>query len=84
LNPNKLLPVIVHIHGGAFFAGSGGPSISGGDYFMDSGDVIFVSIQYRLGPLGFLSSGSAEMPGNFGMKDQALAIKWVHNYILGR
>lgn len=82
MNPNsRKLPVMIYIHGGGFFAGAGGPSFSGGDYFMDSGDVVMVSIQYRLGPLGFLSSGDDSMSGNFGLKDQALAIKWVRDNI---
>lgn len=74
-------PVIVYIHGGAFFAGTGGPSVSGPDYFMDSNDVIFVTMNYRLGPLGFLSTGDVNMPGNFGLKDQAMAIEWVKKNI---
>lgn len=74
-------PVVVYIHGGAFFAGTGGPSVTGADYFMDSNDVIFVTMNYRLGPLGFLSTGDSNMPGNFGLKDQALAIEWVRKNI---
>lgn len=48
---------------------------------MDTEDVIFVAISYRLGPLGFLSTGDEKMSGNFGLKDQALAIKWVKDNI---
>jgi juvenile-hormone esterase len=48
---------------------------------MDSSDVIFVTMNYRLGPLGFLSTGDSHMPGNFGLKDQALAIEWVKKNI---
>lgn len=66
---------------GGFFAGAPGPSFTGGDYFMDSEDAIFVSISYRLGPLGFLSTGDENMSGNFGLKDQAMAIKWVKDNI---
>jgi juvenile-hormone esterase len=46
-----LLPVIIYIHGGGFFAGTAGPSITGADYFMDTEDVVFVTMNYRLGPL---------------------------------
>lgn len=77
----KQLPVIVYIHGGGFFAGAAGPSISGADYMMDTEDVIVVTMSYRLGPLGFLSTGDSNMSGNFGLKDQAMAIKWVKNNI---
>lgn len=73
--------MIFYIHGGGFFAGTAGPSITGADYFMDSGDVLFVTMNYRLGPLGFLSTGDSSMPGNFGLKDQALAMKWVKENI---
>lgn len=48
---------------------------------MDSEDIIFVSISYRLGPLGFLSTGDENMSGNFALKDQAMAIKWVSENI---
>lgn len=73
--------MIVYLHGGGFFAGTASPSITGADYFMDTEDVIFVTMNYRLGPLGFLSTGEGSMPGNFGLKDQALAIKWVKDNI---
>lgn len=48
---------------------------------MDSEDVIFVTMNYRLGPLGFLSTGDKYMPGNFALKDQAMAIKWTKDNI---
>lgn len=48
---------------------------------MDTEDVIVVTMSYRLGPLGFLSTGDENMSGNFGLKDQALAIKWVSDNI---
>jgi carboxylesterase type B len=40
-----------------------------------------VSINYRLGPFGFLSSGNTELPGNQGIWDQIEALKWVQNNI---
>ncbi|KAG4073456.1 hypothetical protein HA402_000680 [Bradysia odoriphaga] len=74
---NKLLPVMVFIHGGGFFAGSPSPSALGPQYFMKNGEVIFVAMSYRLGVLGFLSTGDEHSSGNFGFKDQALALRWV-------
>ena len=71
----------MYIHGGGFFAGTAGPSIDGADFVMDTQDVVMVHMNYRLGPMGFMSTGDANMPGNFGLKDQALAIKWVKNNI---
>ena len=45
------------------------------------GDVVVVSMQYRVGPLGFLSLGSESAPGNAGLLDQQLALQWVHQKI---
>lgn len=72
---------MVFIHGGAFFAGGINPAIVGPEYFMDSGDVILVAMQYRLGALGFLATGDSSSPGNFGLKDQTMALKWVQDNI---
>ncbi|KAK3894076.1 hypothetical protein Pcinc_002178 [Petrolisthes cinctipes] len=72
------LPVLVFIHGGAhFFNGNEDfpPTI-----FMDY-DVIYVGVQYRLGVLGFLSTEDSIIPGNFGLKDQLLALRWIQNNI---
>lgn len=44
-------------------------------------NVILVTIQYRLGSLGFLSTGKADFPGNAGLFDMAMAIEWTKNYI---
>lgn len=44
-------------------------------------DVVLVAINYRLGALGFFSTGTADAPGNAGMKDQALALKWIQRNI---
>ena len=48
--------------------------------FMDR-NVVVVTINYRLGPLGFLSMGNEEVPGNAGLRDQSLALKWVNKNI---
>ncbi|XP_068144436.1 juvenile hormone esterase-like [Drosophila tropicalis] len=77
----ELLPVMVYIHGGGFFSGSYSPLTSGAEYFMDTQSVILVTISYRLGPLGFLSTADDNMLGNFGLKDQNLALKWVRENI---
>lgn len=51
--------------------------------FLMMEDIVFVSINYRLGVLGFLSleDTSLEVPGNAGMKDQVLALRWIRNNI---
>lgn len=74
------LPVIVWIHGGAFYFGN----IAKYDPspLAVTGKVIIASIQYRLGIFGFLSSGNMEeAPGNVGLHDQVMAIKWIRQHI---
>ncbi|XP_059491214.1 carboxylesterase 1E-like [Neocloeon triangulifer] len=78
IDPTANLPVVVFIHGGAFFSGSS--RIYGGNKFMDH-DVVLVVPHYRLGPLGFLSLQTDEIPGNAGMLDQVEALKWIQKYI---
>ncbi|XP_066966083.1 juvenile hormone esterase-like isoform X1 [Macrobrachium rosenbergii] len=72
------LPVMVFIHGGAFF--SGGINWYAPYVLMNEG-VVFVIIQYRLGILGFLSTEDDVIPGNFGVKDQVLALQWIQENI---
>ncbi|THD81941.1 MAG: carboxylesterase family protein [Phenylobacterium sp.] len=79
-------PVIVWIHGGAFVGGFGSEGIYDGTKFAQRG-VILVSINYRLGILGFLAHPglSAESPhgvsGNYGLMDQIEALRWVQRNI---
>ncbi len=75
----KGYPVLFWIHGGAFSYGGclGGYSPK---YFMDE-DVIVVSINYRLGLFGFLSTGDNVIPGNNGLKDMVVGLKWVQENI---
>ncbi|XP_060845477.1 uncharacterized protein LOC132925065 [Rhopalosiphum padi] len=77
---NDLLPVMVWIPGGGFSSGHGGMSLYGPQYLLDK-DVVVASFNYRVGPLGFLSTEDDILPGNYGMKDQVLALKWVKNNI---
>ncbi|XP_069697219.1 juvenile hormone esterase-like [Periplaneta americana] len=79
-NSPQKLPVIVFIHGGKFVFGSGASVASAPDFIMNE-DVIFVTINYRLGVLGFFSTGDDEAPGNFGLKDQVAALRWVQHNI---
>lgn len=81
LPKKKLLPVLVFIHGGSFTAGSADPSYFGPDYLMDTQEVVVVTINYRLGVLGFMASGDASCKGNFGLKDQNMALQWIHDNI---
>ncbi|XP_014290283.1 esterase FE4 [Halyomorpha halys] len=74
----KLLDVLAFIHGGAFILGKSGyhgPSI------LLEKDVVLVTFNYRLGPLGFLSTEDSVVPGNNALKDQVLALKWIQKNI---
>merc|ERR1712241_1404073 len=77
-NPFALKAVMLWIHGGGFNIGSG--SDYDPIYFMEK-DVVVVTINYRLGPLGFLTFGNDLASGNLGLRDQQLAIQWTRNYI---
>ncbi|HZT67216.1 MAG TPA: carboxylesterase/lipase family protein [Acidimicrobiales bacterium] len=81
-------PVMVWIHGGAFLTGTGSTPWYDGSRFAAHHDVVVVTINYRLGALGFLHldgllgedyAGS----GNAGILDQAAALEWVRDNIAG-
>ncbi|KAI5635797.1 carboxylesterase family domain-containing protein [Phthorimaea operculella] len=72
------MPVMVFIHGGAYFYGAG--------FYYDpvrimDWDIVVVTFNYRIGPLGFLSTGDDVIPGNAGLKDQVMALRWIQNNI---
>lgn len=75
------LPVLVFLHGGAFKLGSADPDFYGPDFFMDTEEIIVVTINYRLGIFGFLSSGDSSAKGNYGLKDQNMALQWIQRNI---
>jgi len=85
-HPEAKLPVAMWIHGGGLFGGTGNEKTFDGSAWADRG-VIMVTINYRLGYMGFLSHPelSAETgygaSGNWGNYDQLQAIKWIHNNI---
>ena len=76
---SKPTPVMILIHGGGFLTGSSDFYTS--DTLSAFGEVIVVTINYRLSLFGFLSTGDEHAPGNVGLMDQHLAIKWVHENI---
>ncbi|KAJ8933693.1 hypothetical protein NQ318_008412 [Aromia moschata] len=78
MDHQKKFDVVVIIHGGAFMIGSG--HLAQSEFLVDR-DLIFVTFNYRLGALGFLSTEDEVIPGNYGMKDQVLALKWVRENI---
>ncbi|XP_058463057.1 acetylcholinesterase-like [Malaya genurostris] len=76
----KLRPVMVFIHGGGFMYGSGNSDCYSPEYLLQEG-VVTVTLNYRLGPLGFLYLPSQGIEGNAGLKDQLMALKWVNQNI---
>ncbi|WP_378145526.1 carboxylesterase/lipase family protein [Cnuibacter sp. UC19_7] len=79
------LPVMVWIHGGAYFAGSSAQALYDPAHLVAEG-VVVVTINYRLGALGFLdlsslSSDSATFTSNPGLRDQLAALQWVRDEI---
>lgn len=86
------LPVMVFIHGGGNQQGgasqeAGGTVMYHGKNLAERGDVVVVTIQYRLGPLGFLvhpgldAENEDGISGNYGILDQILALKWIQHNI---
>lgn len=79
-------PVMFWIHGGAFILGAGTESFLEDNNLARRGDVVIVSINYRLGALGFINlreitGGKIPASGNEGLLDQVAALEWVHDNI---
>jgi para-nitrobenzyl esterase len=78
-------PVMVWLHGGAFSQGSGGYHLYDGSALCRAGDVVVVSLNHRLGPLGYLYLGwlSDELAnsGNIGQLDIIFALQWIRENI---
>ncbi|MEX2205592.1 MAG: carboxylesterase family protein [Myxococcota bacterium] len=74
-------PVMVFIHGGAFLMGSGSTLLYDGSRLASRGDVVVVTLNYRLGALGSLdlrgTLGADSVPANLGLRDQLAALHWV-------
>lgn len=93
INTSTSKPVMVWIHGGGFVQGAGSAELYNGARLAARGGLIVVTLNYRLGALGFLNTRrliKAEMTdeyerahasGNFGIQDQITALRWVQKYI---
>jgi carboxylesterase type B len=80
--PNgKKRSVMYWIHGGGFEAGTIFSLAYDARYIAIFGDVVVVTVNYRLGPFGFLYGGTDDSPGNAGLYDQILGLKWVRDNI---
>ncbi|XP_043269312.1 uncharacterized protein [Venturia canescens] len=73
-------PVMVFFHPGGFYGFSGQSYLFGPQYILDQ-DIVLVTVNYRIGPLGFLATGDSVAPGNLGLKDQVIALRWVRDNI---
>uniref|UniRef100_A0A182Q5Q7 Carboxylic ester hydrolase n=1 Tax=Anopheles farauti TaxID=69004 RepID=A0A182Q5Q7_9DIPT len=71
-------PVMVFIHGGGFHEGCAKNQTA---EFLLERDVVLVTVQYRLGPLGFLATKTVRIPGNMAMMDLTLALNWIQEHI---
>lgn len=78
-SPSNKKSVMVWIHGGGYLLGQG--SVYNASNLANVGDVIVVTVNYRLGLLGFLSTMDNASLGNYGLWDQRLAIQWVKQNI---
>jgi para-nitrobenzyl esterase len=79
-------PVLFWIHGGGFTGGSGSSPVYKGSRLSARGNVVVVTTNYRLGPLGFLNlneitAGKIPATGNEGLLDQVVALEWVRSNI---
>ena len=83
LAPGERLPVLVWIHGGAFVGGAG--SLYRLDKLATRGRLVVVSMNYRMGVLGFLGIKGidADFNGDVGLEDQRYALRWVQRNIAG-
>jgi para-nitrobenzyl esterase len=70
-------PVLLWLHGGGYESGNGTQFADDGSSFVDSHGLVVVTINYRLGALGFLAVDGEEHTGAFGLLDQIAALRWV-------
>ncbi|XP_028271692.1 neuroligin-3a isoform X7 [Parambassis ranga] len=72
-------PVMVYIHGGSYMEGTG--NMIDGSVLASYGNVIVITLNYRVGVLGFLSTGDQAAKGNYGLLDQIQALRWISENI---
>lgn len=75
------MAVVVWLYGGSFAGGSSTLDIYNGRMMAAQGEVVVVSLQFRVGAIGLLHFGTPDAPGNAGMVDQQLGIKWIYDHI---
>jgi hypothetical protein len=81
VSSSGLRPVVLWIHGGGFTEGTGAdPTFDGGN-MASRGDIVVVTINYRLTTFGFLAIPGTNITGNYGIADQITALQWVQENI---
>ena len=78
---NSKPPVMLWFYGGSYVYGSITLDVYDGRYLAAKNNVIVASMQYRMGVHGFLYTGTEDAPGNMGLLDQQLAMKWIYEHI---
>lgn len=81
IDQERRLPVLFWIYGGGFWSGSAALDVYDGKIFATEEEVIMVTVNYRVSIFGFLYLGQEEAPGNMGLWDQLLGLRWVHSNI---
>ncbi|WP_448003445.1 carboxylesterase family protein [Agromyces bauzanensis] len=86
MRTSTALPVMVFIHGGGYGSGSSRDFSGRGEGFVRTGRVVYVSFNYRLGPLGYLdfsrySTTERSFVANMGLRDQVALLEWVRHNI---
>lgn len=86
--PGDNKPVMVWVHGGAYVLGSAGQPLYDGTVLASSGDLVIVTVNYRLGAFGFLDPSTYNTPRrrydtNVGLRDVIFALAWVRDNIAG-
>ncbi|XP_077966388.1 crystal protein-like [Styela clava] len=77
------LAVLLFLHGGNFLNGAGSATLYDNRYLADKGNIIGMTMNYRMGPLGFLVQGEGQdaAVGNYGIWDQIRALEWIKENI---
>ena len=73
-------PVLIWLHGGGFTAGAGSLPVYDGQHLARRGDAVVVTVNYRLGALGFLALPEPSIAANAGLLDQIAALGWVREH----
>ncbi|XP_037323091.2 neuroligin-3b isoform X1 [Pungitius pungitius] len=79
IRDSEARPVMVYIHGGSYMEGTG--NMMDGSVLASYGNVVVVTLNYRIGILGFLSTGDQAAKGNYGLLDQIQALRWISKNI---